>query len=75
MTVVTTDDVKSLQVTDYKNRKVSADITSATENGQKTWKVSIKMTNAGNRTYTVTGYGASGEAGASASATINVTRK
>lgn len=75
MTVVTTEDVKSLQVTDYKNRKVSADITSETENGQKTWKVSIKMTNAGNRTYTVTGYGASGEAGASASATINVTRK
>lgn len=75
MTVVTTDDVKSLQVTDYKNRKVSADITSATENGQKTWKVSIKMTLAGKQTYTVTGYSLNGTAGAPASATINVTRK
>lgn len=75
MTVVTTDDVEALKVTDYKNRNVSADITSTKENGQITWKVSIKMTNAGNRTYTVTGYGTDGTAGAPSDATIDVTRK
>lgn len=75
MTVVTTDDVKSLKVTDKKGKEVSADVTSATENGQTTWKVSIKMTNAGKQTYTVTGYSLNGTAGAPASATINVTRK
>lgn len=75
MTVVTNDVVKSLKVTDKKNREVNADITSTTENGKTTWKVSIKMTVAGNQTYTVTGYSLSGTAGAPASATINVTRK
>lgn len=75
MTVVTTDDVKSLKVTNKKGKEVSADVTSATENGQTTWKVSIKMTNAGKQTYTVTGYSLNGTAGAPASATINVTRK
>lgn len=75
MTVVTNDVVKSLKITDKKNREVNADITSATENGKTTWKVSIKMTVAGNQTYTVTGYSPSGTAGAPASATINVTRK
>lgn len=75
MTVLTTDDVKSLEVTNKKGKKVSADITSTTENGQTTWKVSIQMTNAGKQTYTVTGYSQSGTAGAPASATINVTRK
>ena len=75
MTVVTTDDVKSLVVTDKKGKKVKADITSTTENGQTTWKLSIKMTVAGKQTYTVTGYSAGGTAGAPASATINVTRK
>ena len=75
MTVVTTDDVKSLVVTDKKGREVKADITSTTENGQTTWKLSIKMTVAGKQSYTVTGYSAGGTAGAPASATINVTRK
>lgn len=75
MTVVTNDVVKSLKVTDKKDREVNADITSTTENGKTTWKVSIKMTVAGNQTYTVTGYSLSGTAGAPASATINVTRK
>ena len=75
MTVVTNDVVKSLKVTDKKNREVNADITSTTENGKTTWKVSIKITVAGNQTYTVTGYSPSGTAGAPASATINVTRK
>ena len=75
MTVVTNDVVKSLKVTDKKDREVNADITSTTENGKTTWKVSIKMTVAGNQTYTVTGYSLNGTAGAPASATINVTRK
>lgn len=75
MTVVTTDDVKSLVVTDKKGREVKAGITSTTENGQTTWKLSIKMTVAGKQSYTVTGYSAGGTAGAPASATINVTRK
>lgn len=75
MTVVTEDDVKTLEITDKKGRIADADITSATENGKTTWKVSIMMTVAGNQTYTVTGYGIDGTAGASANATINVTCK
>ena len=75
MTVVTTDDVRSLQVTDKKGKQLKADITSTTENGQTTWIVSIQMTLAGKQSYTVTGYSAGGTAGAPASATINVTRK
>lgn len=73
MTVITTDAVETLKVTDYKGKDVSADITSSSENGQTTWKVSLKMTLMGNRTYTVTGYGADGTAGASADAEIKVT--
>lgn len=73
MTVVTTDEVETLKVTDYKEREISTDITSSSENGQTTWKVTFKMTNTGNRTYTVTGYGADGTAGASADAEIKVT--
>ena len=75
MTVVTTDDVRSLQVTDKKGKQVKANITSTTENGQTTWTVSIQMTVGGKQTYTVTGYSANGTAGTPASATINVTRK
>lgn len=75
MTVITTADVVKLKVVDYKNREVSADITSTTENNRTTWKLSIQMTNAGTRSYTVTGYGADTTAGASASAEITVTRK
>ena len=75
MTVVTTDDVRSLQVTDKKGKRVKANITSTTENGQTTWTVSIQMTVGGKQTYTVTGYSANGTAGTPASATINVTRK
>ena len=75
MTVITTADVVELKVVDYKNREVSADITSTTENNRTTWKLSIQMTNAGTRSYTVTGYGADTTAGASASAEITVTRK
>lgn len=75
MTVVTSDDVKSLEVTDKKGKQVKANITSTTEGGQTTWTVSIQMTVAGQQTYTVTGYSAGGTAGAPASATINVTRK
>ena len=73
MTVITTDAVETLKVTDYKGKDVSADITSSSANGQTTWKVSLKMTLMGNRTYTVTGYGADGTAGASADAEIKVT--
>ena len=73
MTVVTTDNVETLKITDYKGRDVSADITSSSENGQTTWKVSFKMKYSGNQTYTVTGYGADGTAGASADAEIKVT--
>ena len=75
MTVVTTDDVRSLQVTHKKGKQVKADITSTTENGLTTWTVSIQMTMGGKQTYTVTGYAANGTSGASANATINVTRK
>lgn len=75
MTVVTTDDVRSLQVTDKKGKQVKANITSTTENGQTTWTVSIQMTVGGKQTYTVTGYGANSTPGTPASATINVTRK
>lgn len=75
MTVVTTDDVRSLQVTDKKGKRVKANITSTTENGQTTWKVSIQMTVGGKQTYTVTGYSANGTPGTPDSATINVTRK
>lgn len=73
MTVVTTDDVDTLKVTDYKGRDVAADISSSSENGQKIWEISLKMTIMGDRTYTVTGYGADGTAGASADAEIKVT--
>lgn len=75
MTVVTTDDVKTLEVTDKKGKKIKVDITSVNENGQTIWTVSLQMTNAGKQTYTVTGFSLNGTAGASASATINVTRK
>lgn len=75
MTVVTTDDVRSLQVTNKKGKQVKADITSTTENGLTTWTVSIQMTVGGKQTYTVTGYAANGTSGASTNATINVTRK
>lgn len=75
MTVVTTDDVKVLKVTDKKGKKINADITSVIADGQITWKVSVKMTNAGNQAYTVTGYGLDGTAGDSANAAIRVTRK
>lgn len=73
MTVQTTDDVSSLVITDKNGKTVNADITQVSSDSGITWTVSIRMTVMGNRTYTVTGYGADNVSGAPASDTIRVT--
>lgn len=74
MMVTTSEAVESLTVRNVAGREVNADVTAGTvENGTKTWTVTFKVTSVGNQTFTVTGYGVDGTAGASAEASIKVT--
>ena len=45
-----------------------------TADGVKTWTVTFRITTTGTKTFTVYGYGANGETGDTAKATVKVTR-
>lgn len=72
--VITTEDVEQLTVINKFGRDVQPEMLSEiSENGEKIWTISIKMTGIGNQSYTVTGYGVDGTEGMPATAEIKVT--
>ena len=74
MTVVTSTDVKELKMTGLFGMNTNPIVKSIVENedGQLVWTIQMRMYILGNKTYTVTGYGEDGTAGASATAGIRV---
>lgn len=74
MTVVTSSDVEKLVLTGIFGWNANPTILSTEENadGQIVWTIQMRMYILGNKNYTVTGYGADGTAGASATASIRV---
>lgn len=74
MTVVTTQDVESVTVTDKYGLDKSIATTGYVDNadGTRTWTVTVRPIMIGKQTYTVTGMGVDGTTGASATAKINV---
>ena len=74
--VKTSDDVETLKVQNSAGRDVSIK-TSIKENGDgtKDWTITFKATSLGTQKYTVTGYGADGTAGESATVSIKVTAR
>lgn len=74
ITVVTSQTVARLQVTDENGNVVeSYSLYVDTATGDRVWTVSLTPINLGEQTFTVTGYNAAGQAGASVNATIMVT--
>lgn len=73
MIVVTTTDVEELKVTNKYGTKMSTEVTSTVnEEGMKVWTVKFRPLLLGTQSFTVTGYGADGTEGASATASIKV---
>lgn len=73
MTVITTTDVEELKVTNKYGTKMSTEVTSTiNEEGMKVWTVKFRPLLLGTQSFTVTGYGADGTEGASATASIKV---
>lgn len=73
--VTTSDAVESLKVQNSAGRDEKITVKSVvSEDGIKTWTLQFKVSSTGTQTYTVTGYGTDGSSGASADATIKVTR-
>ena len=74
MQIVTESDVESLEVLNQSNAavKLTIDGTEVDADGNKVWTVRFTVTSTGNQSYTVTGYDAEGNSGASASDSIQV---
>lgn len=74
MQIVTEPDVESLEVLNQSNAavKLTIDGTEVDADGNKVWTVRFTVTSTGNQSYTVTGYDAEGNSGASASDSIQV---
>ena len=74
MQIVTEPDVESLEVLNQSNVavKLTIDGTEVDAEGNKVWTVRFTVTSTGNQSYTVTGYDAEGNSGASASDSIQV---
>ena len=74
--VKTSDAVESLKVQNSAGRAVNSTIVAEnSDDGTKVWTVTFKATSLGTQTFTVTGYGKDGTAGASATASIKVTAR
>ena len=75
LTIVTSDDVESIEVRNSAGKKEKVTVKSVVEaDGQKTWTVTFKINTTGNKTFTITGFGEDGTSGASATASIKVNR-
>lgn len=73
--VTTSIAVETIEIKNKAGRKQSFDVLSVeTVDGVKTWTVQYKITSAGTQKYTICGYGADGNTGATATATIKVKR-
>ena len=75
LVVTTSEAVETLGITNKAGRNQSFTVVSVESvDGVKTWTVQYKITSSGTQKYTVTGYGADGSSGATATASIKVTR-
>lgn len=74
--IITTDEaVETLQIKNKAGRKQNFDVISTeTSDGIKIWTVQYRITSTGTQTYTIAGYDADGNTGATATASIKVTR-
>ena len=75
LTIVTSDDVETIEVRNSAGKKEKVTVKSVVEaDGQKTWTVTFKINTTGNKTFTITGFGEDGTSGASVTASIKVNR-
>ena len=73
--VVTDEAVESLVIKNKAGKEQSFDVKkTTTSEGTKVWTIQYKITSTGTQTYTIEGYDENGNTGATATASIKVTR-